>query len=161
MVLVLGLAWTIQGLADEPDRNDHKAAPRAAPLGGGSPAAAAGAQAIPPTLDQALVEAMERNPAIVTAKAKVALAEAELNSTRMEVAKSVIDLWGERQTQSEMLNLARRKLGRVASLRKKEAVGGEEENFENARRALIDAEAKRARRNRIALLDPTNGVCRP
>ena len=57
----------------------------------------------PDTLDQTLTEAMEKNPEIATAKAKLMLAEAELNGTRMEVAKKVIDVWNERQNKKEEL----------------------------------------------------------
>jgi hypothetical protein len=42
------------------------------------------------SLDQLLSSAMEKNPEIVTAKAKVALAEAELNAIRMKVANQII-----------------------------------------------------------------------
>ena len=50
---------------------------------------------LPATLDEALARAMERNPDIITAMAKLRLAEAELNSTRNEVASKAIELWGE------------------------------------------------------------------
>jgi hypothetical protein len=56
----------------------------------------------PKTLDQALTGAMERNPDIATAKAKVKLAEAELNAAQMEVTRKIIAKWLERQTQARV-----------------------------------------------------------
>jgi hypothetical protein len=51
----------------------------------------------PETLDQALTAAMEGNPKVVAAKAKLTLAESELNNTRMEVARKVVAMWAQRQ----------------------------------------------------------------
>ena len=42
---------------------------------------------------------MENHPDIVAAKAKVALAEAELNATRLQVTRQLIALWGNRDSQ--------------------------------------------------------------
>jgi predicted outer membrane protein len=47
-----------------------------------------------PSQDQALVRALENHPDIVAAKAKVALAEAELYGKRMEVSRHILALYG-------------------------------------------------------------------
>jgi hypothetical protein len=47
-----------------------------------------------PSQDQALARALENHPDIVAAKAKVALAEAELYGKRMEVSRQVLGLYG-------------------------------------------------------------------
>jgi hypothetical protein len=52
----------------------------------------------PETLDQALTAAMEGNPKVVAAKAKLTLAESELNNTRMEVARKIVQFWAQRQS---------------------------------------------------------------
>jgi hypothetical protein len=52
------------------------------------------------SLDQLLATAMEKHPDIVAAKAKVTLAEAELNAARLQVARQLIALWGEKNTQT-------------------------------------------------------------
>ena len=56
----------------------------------------------PLTLDQALTAAMEGSPKVVAAKAKLTLAESDLNNTRMEVAQRIVELWAQRQ--AEQLN---------------------------------------------------------
>ena len=47
-----------------------------------------------PSQDQALARALENHPDIVAAKAKVALAEAELYGKRIEVSRQVLGLYG-------------------------------------------------------------------
>lgn len=47
-----------------------------------------------PSQDQALTQALETHPDIVAAKAKVALAEAELYGKRMEVSRQILGLYG-------------------------------------------------------------------
>jgi hypothetical protein len=105
----------------------------------------AAADEIPATLDETLARAMETNPDIVTATAKLRLAEAELNNTRAEVAGKAITLWGERQTLKELLQVARGRFERVEKLHKNGTIGGEDGTFERARTDLIEAEAKRSR----------------
>jgi hypothetical protein len=51
------------------------------------------------SLDQLLSTALENHPDIVAAKAKVALAEAELNAARLQVARELIGLWGDKNSQ--------------------------------------------------------------
>ncbi len=55
------------------------------------------------TLEQVLAAAMEKNPEIVTAKAKVAMAEAELNAARLNVAKEIASCWNARELQRDVL----------------------------------------------------------
>ncbi len=95
------------------------------------------------TLDQSLARAMDRNPGIIAARAKVALAQAQLNSTRLEVARQLVALWSDRQVQESAVKLARSRLERDEQLNKQAAVTTEE--LENAKGALVDAEAKLAR----------------
>jgi hypothetical protein len=52
----------------------------------------------PATLDQALALALETSPKVMAAKARVTLAEAELSSVQMDVARKIVQLWAERQT---------------------------------------------------------------
>jgi hypothetical protein len=58
----------------------------------------------PDTIDEALTQAMENNPEIVTAKAMVQLAEAELNAARLDISRKLIGLWTERRTQQNRLD---------------------------------------------------------
>jgi hypothetical protein len=51
----------------------------------------------PETLDQAITAAMEGSPKVVAAKARLVLAESDLNSTRMEVARKIVQLWADRK----------------------------------------------------------------
>jgi hypothetical protein len=48
------------------------------------------------TLDESLVQSLENHPEIVAAKARIALAEAELNAKRIEVAEKMIPLFERR-----------------------------------------------------------------
>jgi hypothetical protein len=52
----------------------------------------------PKTLDQALTAALETSPKVMAAKARVTLAEAELSSAQMDVARKIVQLWTDRQT---------------------------------------------------------------
>jgi hypothetical protein len=73
-----------------------------APKGGrtyaSSTTIAGGIGAFPATLDQALNMALETSPKVMAAKARVTLAEAELSSAQMDVARKIVQLWTERQT---------------------------------------------------------------
>jgi murein DD-endopeptidase MepM/ murein hydrolase activator NlpD len=62
-----------------------------------------------PSQDQALTQALETHPDIVAAKAKVALAEAELYGKRMEVSRQILGLYGNMKSldaQTEALKAA-------------------------------------------------------
>jgi hypothetical protein len=69
---------------------------------------------LPATLDAALNEAMDGNPDIATAKAKVKLAEAELNATQMEVTRQIVAKWTERRSHLNVYNAMREANGKVA-----------------------------------------------
>jgi hypothetical protein len=56
------------------------------------------------SLDKLLAAAMENNPEIVTAKAKVVLAQAELNATRLQVARQIISHWYAMEKQRNIVN---------------------------------------------------------
>jgi hypothetical protein len=56
------------------------------------------------SLDQLISTALESHPDIVAAKAKVALAEAELNAARLQVARQMIALWSEKKSQEAAMN---------------------------------------------------------
>lgn len=58
-------------------------------------------------LDELLMKSLENHPEIITAKAKVALAEAELNTKRFEVAREIMPLY--EKWQSIHKNLQRQK----------------------------------------------------
>jgi hypothetical protein len=68
------------------------------------------------SLDQLLATAMENHPDIVAAKAKVALAEAELNATRLQVARELIALWGNRDSQHLAVEMATEQNKRLSAL---------------------------------------------
>ena len=76
---------------------------------------------------------MEGNPDIVTAKAKVKLADAELNAVRMEVARKVIAQWEKCQAKDQEV--------REWSAKLEQTQTESEKDF--ARKMLIDAEASR------------------
>jgi hypothetical protein len=122
-VLALALAWASAPAAEPAGGSDTTAAPQGkkgapkrlhahrrsdtAAAAQDQPAAKPGSRRagvvedVPSTLDRALAAAMENNPDVVAAQAKVQLAEAELNRARMEVARKVIVLWTERQGQQQ------------------------------------------------------------
>jgi len=135
LALILLLAWTCPSLADDdmsliadqPNQPAEAARPAApspikeiekqlVPNASPQPASkepavtmpTEAASDLPKTLDQALAQAMERNPGIATAKAKVHLAEAELDATRMEVSRRIVDLWTERQSEQTRMAMAQR-----------------------------------------------------
>ena len=66
----------------------------------------------PATLDQALNAALETSPKVMEAKAKLTLAEAELSSARMDVARKIVQLWSERHLRQleydRLLDLSKR-----------------------------------------------------
>jgi hypothetical protein len=86
---------------------------------------------------------MDRNPGIIAARARVALAQAELNSTRMEVARQVIALWGDLSVRETAVETARKQVQLFDAQYKKGAAPASE--IDAAKRALIDAEAKLSR----------------
>jgi hypothetical protein len=63
-----------------------------------------------PSQDQALARALENHPDIVAAKAKVALAEAELYGKRMEVSRQVLGLYGGLKTLDAEIDAAKSSL---------------------------------------------------
>jgi Outer membrane efflux protein len=95
-----------------------------------------------PSLEQMLTDALERHPEIVAAKAKVALAEAQLNTKRLEVTRQIVALRGAWEIQKQTVEQAQRLFARVSAMAKSGTISIEE--LEKARGALIDAEAKRA-----------------
>jgi hypothetical protein len=108
---------------------------------------AADAPAVPPPsaahqaaarLEQVLAEALENHPEILAAKAKLALAEAQLNSARLEVARQVIALAADIENQKLAAGDMRRRLETLKPANKEHA---------ETTRALIDVEAKLARLN--------------
>jgi hypothetical protein len=80
---------------------------------------------------------------VSAARAKVALAQAELNSTRVEVARQVIALWGDVEPKEKAVEAARDQVPRVDKLHEAHAVSASD--LDAARLALIDAEAKLSR----------------
>ena len=68
------------------------------------------------SLDKLLAASMENHPDIVAAKAKVALAEAELNATRLQVARQLIALWGNRDSQHLAVEMATEQNKRLSAL---------------------------------------------
>jgi hypothetical protein len=122
--------------------------------------AAVGQQAggeVPRNLDQVLAVGMERSPDIAAAKAKLQLAEAELNGVRMEVAGKIITAWNEFMDRENALGLAQRSLDRASDLRKKNAMSeadfDDEKKAEwNANRAYQQSEINL--RNRLGLIGP-------
>ena len=58
----------------------------------GPPNRSFGEETVPP-LDQVLTQAVERNPTVVTAKAKVALAQAELYAAQRQRTNTVSPAW--------------------------------------------------------------------
>jgi hypothetical protein len=95
------------------------------------------------TLDQSLAQAMDKNPQIISAKAKVALAQAELNRTRLDVARQLITLWNDQKALENAVESNRRKFRRIQALRQTAAVSAE--TSDDAQTALIDTEAKLSR----------------
>ena len=107
-----------------------------------------------PSLEALLSAGVENHPTVVAAKAKVALAEAELNSTRFEVSRQVIALRGEYDSRVQdlakaeiglrgaMLNLETAKTLRAQSTVSEKTLTDAELMLDEARSAVIDAKAK-------------------
>jgi hypothetical protein len=74
------------------------------------------------SLDQLLATAMESHPDIVAAKAKVTLAEAELNAARLQVARQLIALWGEKHSQSAAVNQIQQEINVTKDLPKRDTL---------------------------------------
>jgi len=138
------LACGVRAFAAPPEGKEETAARKVVTVSTNSSTDVTTTEPIPATLDQAIADAMENYPEIVTAKAKLKLAEAELNGKRMEAAGKVIDLWGECRKQAELVNLARTQFGRVEELHKIGGAGGEDAAYDAARKNLIEAEAKQS-----------------
>jgi hypothetical protein len=68
-----------------------------------------------PNQDQALARALENHPDIVAAKAKVALAEAELYGKRMEVSRHVLGLYGSLKMLDAQVDASKASLNRSKS----------------------------------------------
>ena len=125
IVLTLAFAWSGQALADNFDWQQP----------GNKPA--------PKTLDQALAAAMQGNPEIAMAKAKLALAEAELSGARFETARRVVALWGDFQNQKELLEMARQDFDGIMKLR--QAGSANTGDIDRSRKSLIEVQAKVSR----------------
>ncbi len=100
-----------------------------------------------PSLEQLLDRALDRHPAIVVARARAELAEAELNHTRLEVAREIIALRSEWEAQIRAAKLAERQLEK-------------QPDSDDLKLALINARAKVAEieaRLRCLLGQPPRG----
>ncbi len=107
-VLILALTPADGKAADQPPGGSaSKPARKAASPGRSDPGTQPAVENVPATLDQALAKALDNHPDILAAKAKLTLAEAELNRTRMDVARKIIGLWNERQAQKEKAEINR------------------------------------------------------
>jgi hypothetical protein len=94
------------------------------------------------SLDQLLATAMENHPDIVAAKAKVALAEAELNATRLQVARQLIALWGNRDSQRLAVEMATEQNRKFANATDNETKSRVAQNLKDATIKLEQAEAE-------------------
>lgn len=71
------------------------------------------AEEVLPSQDQALARALVNHPGIVAAKAKVALAEAELYGKRMEVSRQVLGLYGSLKMLEVQIDASKANLSRL------------------------------------------------
>jgi len=95
-----------------------------------------------PSLDTLLSTGVENHPTVVTGKAKVALAEAELNSARFEVTRQVIALRGDYDAQVQGLSGAEMQL--QAASQNLDAARAAVEKRVVDKKVLTDAELKQA-----------------
>ena len=94
-------------------------------------------------LDQALARAMDKNPGILAAKAKLAMAEAELHNAHYEAAWHVVSCWNAIKDQEQAAAAARQHL---AVAEKQYNIGRlTEAELLAAKEALVEAEAKLSR----------------
>lgn len=91
------------------------------------------------SLDKILATAMDNHPDIVAAKAKVALAEAELNATRLQVARQVITLWGEKNSRAVAVGKIQEEIDQTSDRIKRKILI---DNLYDARIKLEQAEAE-------------------
>ena len=114
-----------------------------------------------PSLDTLLSTGVENHPTVVTGKAKVALAEAELNSARFEACRQVIALRGDYDAQVQGLSGAEMQL-RAAS-QNLDAARADDERVNHKgvveKKVLTDAELKQAEAQ-SALINATAQVAR-
>jgi hypothetical protein len=85
-----------------------------------------------------LNKALEQNPAIVSAQAKLALAQAELRAAQIEVSSRIISIIADQETQKEKIAMAERKAELIRRV-------GTEEEYAAASGAVIEEKAKLAR----------------
>ena len=95
-----------------------------------------------PSLETLLSTGVENHPTVVTGKAKVALAEAELNSARFEVTRQVIALRGDYDAQVQGLSGAEMQL--QAASQNLDAARAAVEKRVVDKKVLTDAELKQA-----------------
>jgi hypothetical protein len=94
-------------------------------------------------LDDALTQAMEKNPAILAARAKVASAEAELRNIQFETANRAVACWNEIKIQSAAAEFAKAELKRAEQLAQSHTISKAE--LDAIRKAAIEADAKLSR----------------
>jgi hypothetical protein len=94
------------------------------------------------SLDQLLVKAMDKNPSIAAAKAKIALAQAELNAAQLETSQKILGLWNEKQSQERSVKATSERVKQMKTLIKDEVSAV---NATIAEKDFVDQQAKLAR----------------
>ncbi len=92
-----------------------------------------------PTLDELLTQAMDENPGVIAAEAKMKMAEAELRNVRFEVARQLVACWNEVNDLERAVILAGQEV-KIA-----EEGSPDESKLRGANTAVIDLKAKLAR----------------
>lgn len=95
-----------------------------------------------PTQEQALARALTNHPDIVAAKAKVALAEADLYGNRMEVTRQVLALYGSLKAQDAQIAQAKASLNQARAEAERAVQASEAKVIDDATRQKLRAAAQ-------------------
>jgi hypothetical protein len=101
-----------------------------------------GAAYILGSLDQSLNQAMDKNPGIISARTKVASAEAELRNVQFEVARQVVVCSNDCRFRDAAATVARITLKQCEEANSRVPGSVSKEQIDAAKKALIEAEAK-------------------
>jgi hypothetical protein len=127
------------GLSMEP-----RAAFGAEPAPGTRSATAAAPAPIPP-LDKLLAQAMDSHPKIVAAQAKVALAQAQLQVLRFQVAQEIIDMNAERTSLAFSLDYHKRALDDMTAASRTSPGAFSRVDLNKAEQAVLEAQTRAAK----------------
>ncbi len=136
LAVLLVLGARVMGRQESPGKGPAEAKTETKGSSGSSTTGAAK----PSELEDLLAQALQNNPDLRVAAAKVAEAEAVLNQVRLQVAQKVVSAYNARDVARTVVADAEQRLARVHNLSKSGTISQEE--VKDAERALMLAKAK-------------------